>query len=81
MKGKTASSAVGARLPPHHARPALGVQVTIQSEQEKQLKKYFRKEEKKMAKQMKELEAMGVEDHATQLQLLGFDPAELRKER
>lgn len=63
------------------ARPALGSQITIQSEHEKQLKKQARKEEKKVAKLVKGLEAAGVEDHETRLQLLGYDPEVLRRER
>ena len=69
---------VGAILP---NRPVVGSQVTIQSQQEKELKKHYRKEEKKMAKQIKELEALGIDDHATKLHILGFNPTELRKER
>lgn len=63
------------------ARPALGSQIIIQSAEEKQLKKLVRKEEKKMAKQVKGLEAAGIEDHETQLQLLGYDPEALRTQR
>lgn len=62
-------------------RPALGSQIIVQSEQEKQLKKQARKEEKKVAKLVKGLEAAGVEDHETRLQLLGYDPEVLRRER
>ena len=62
-------------------RPALGSQITIQSLQEKELKKTVRKEEKKVARQVKGLQAAGVEDHETQLRLLGYNPEELRKER
>ena len=72
-------------LPGSHAssqpRPALGSQIVIHSEQEKQLKKLARKEETKIAKQVKDLQAAGVEDHETQLQLLGYDPELLRRER
>ena len=60
-------------------RPAYGSQVVIQSEQEKQLKKFFRKEEKRMAKQVKDMAA--TEDHATQLKRMGYNPIEMRKER
>ncbi len=42
------------------------------------MKKYCRKEEKKIAKQIRDL---GVEDHETQLHLLGYNPEDLRKER
>ncbi len=59
-------------------RPALGSQIIIQSKQEKQLKKLVRKEEKKIAKQVK---AVGGGDHETQLQLLGYDPEVLRQVR
>ncbi len=62
-------------------RPILGSQIVIQSEQEKQLKKSLRKEEKRIAKQVKDLQAAGVEDHETQLQILGYNPDELRRER
>ena len=79
MKGKHSSA--GTVRPSSHSRPAVGSQVTIQSQQERQLRKMYRKEEKKVAKQMKGLESVGVTDHATQLQLLGYDPAELMKER
>ena len=60
-------------------RPAYGSQVVIQSVHEKQLKKFFRKEEKRMAKQVKEIPA--TEDHITQLRRRGYDPVEMRKER
>lgn len=63
------------------ARPALSSQIIIQSEQEKQLKKSIRKEEKRIAKQVKDLQAAGVEDHETRLQILGYNPEELRRER
>ena len=49
-----------------------------QSEQEKQLRKQFKKEEEKLAK--KELQVAS-EDQATHLQALGFNPLDLRKER
>lgn len=62
-------------------RPALGSQVIIQSEHEKRLKKNYRKEEKKIAKQEKDLKAAGVDDYETRLRLLGYNPDELRKER
>ena len=62
-------------------RPAVGSQIIIQSAEEKQLKKLVRKEEKKIAKQVKDLEAAGVEDHETQLQLLGYDPLEMKRQR
>ena len=75
------SLAVSTVMPSSRARPAVGSQVTIQSEQEKQLRKMYRKEEKKMTKQVKDLQSVGVTDLATQLQLLGFDPRELKKER
>jgi len=77
-KGRGSSLSAGTVCP---RPPAVGSQVTIQSELEKQLRKIHRKEEKKVARQMKGLESVGVTDHATQLQLLGFDPAELKKER
>ena len=62
-------------------RPALGSQIIIQSAEEKQLKKLVRKEEKKIAKQVKDLEAAGVDDQETRLQLLGYDPEVLRRQR
>ncbi len=69
--------------PPHGSgqsvRPAYGSQVVIHSEHEKQLKKFFRKEEKRMTKQIKEMPAD--EDHVSQLRKFGYDPVELRKER
>ena len=60
-------------------RPAYGSQVVIQSEQEKQLKKFFRKEEKRMAKQVRDMAP--TEDHAAQLKRMGYDPVEMKKER
>ena len=75
------SALSGVAQPNAQTRPALGSQIVIQSEQEKQLKKLVRKEEKKMAKQVNDLQAMGVDDHETQLQLLGYDPGALRRER
>ena len=49
-----------------------------QSEQEKQLRKQFKKKENKLVK--KELQ-VAYEDQATRLQALGFNPLDLRKER
>ncbi len=79
-KDKSSGVADTAR-PSSRSRPAVGSQVTIQSEQEKQLKKMYRKEEKKVAKQVRDLKSVGVTDRATQLQMLGYDPSELKKER
>ena len=67
--------------PSGHVRPAISSQVTIQSEEEKKLIKRNRKEERKIAKQVKALQSFGVEDHEAQVDLLGFNPEELRKER
>lgn len=72
-------------LPPsgsgQSVRPTYGSQVVIQSAQEKQLKKFFRKEEKRMMKQAKEAQEANPEDHRAYLKTLGYDPEELRKER
>ena len=62
-------------------RPTYGSQVVIQSEQEKQLKKFFRKEEKRLVKQAREAQETNPNDHASYLRTLGYNPEELRKER
>ena len=72
-KPKNTSAMVPSAQP---SRPAFGSQVTIQSEQEKQLKKFFRKEEKKLAKQAKE--AQNIDPSAAQYQ---FNPELLKRER
>ena len=81
VRGKGLPSGVGGMHASAHVRPAPCSQVVIQSQQEKDLKKFYRKEEKKMTRHMKGLEAVGVVNHAAQLQLMGYDPTELRKER
>lgn len=78
-KSKSTPSAGPLLASGQSARPAYGSQVVIQSEHEKQLKKFFRKEEKRMAKQVKEIPT--TEDHITQLRRRGYDPVEMRKER
>ena len=45
------------------------------------MKKFLRKEEKKLAKKEKEFQQMGFEDNAAYLKSMGFDPMLLRMER
>lgn len=56
-------------------KPAYGCQVTIQSEQEKQMLKMYRREEKRERKRGK-----GTDDDATDAGLT-FDPREMRLQR
>ncbi|KAM9852705.1 activating signal cointegrator 1 complex subunit 3 [Aulostomus maculatus] len=58
------------------SKPTYGCQVTIQSEQEKQLMKIFRREEKKDRKRGK-----GTDDMESSDALLNFDPREMRAQR
>ncbi|DAA26231.1 TPA: hypothetical protein BOS_9689, partial [Bos taurus] len=60
-----------------NAKPNYGCQVTIQSEQEKQLMKQYRREEKRIARREKKA---GEDGEATE-GLLCFDPKELRIHR
>ena len=69
-KPKNTSAMVPSAQP---SRPAFGSQVTIQSEQEKQLKKFYKK---KLAKQAKE--AQNIDPSAAQYQ---FNPELLKRER
>ncbi|CAO2627749.1 Activating signal cointegrator 1 complex subunit 3 [Lemmus lemmus] len=59
-----------------NAKPNYGCQVTIQSEQEKQLMKLYRREEKRISRQKK-----AGEDGEVSEGLLSFDPKELRIQR
>lgn len=56
-------------------RPTIGSQVVIQSEQEKQLKKIYKREDKRIARQQAK-EKQQQEDH-----LKDFDPVYLKKIR
>ena len=56
-------------------RPTIGSQVVIQSKQEKLLKKIYKKEDKRLARQQAK-ERLQQEDH-----LKDFDPAYLKKVR
>lgn len=58
------------------AKPAYGCQVTIQSEQERQMMKLYRREEKKERKR----ERRGDEGEQSEA-LFHFDPKELRLQR
>lgn len=60
-----------------NAKPNYGCQVTIQSEQEKQLMKQYRREEKRIARR----ERKAGEDGEVAEGLLCFDPKELRIQR
>ncbi|CAN9514188.1 unnamed protein product [Ophioblennius macclurei] len=57
-------------------KPAYGCQVTIQSEQEKQMMKMYRREEKKERKRGK-----GADDGDSSDAVLTFDPREMRAQR
>ncbi|XP_063773109.1 activating signal cointegrator 1 complex subunit 3 isoform X2 [Pseudophryne corroboree] len=59
-------------------KPNYGCQVTVQSEQEKQLMKQFRREEKRNAKREKRV---GEDGEISGEGLIGFDPKELRMQR
>lgn len=59
-------------------RPNYGCQVTVQSEQEKQLMKQYRREEKRNAKREKRV---GEDGEIAGEGLIGFDPKELRMQR
>ncbi|XP_075800237.1 activating signal cointegrator 1 complex subunit 3 isoform X2 [Microtus pennsylvanicus] len=60
-----------------NAKPNYGCQVTIQSEQEKQLMKLYRREEKRISRQKK----TGEDGEVSGEGLLSFDPKELRIHR
>ncbi|XP_062952899.1 activating signal cointegrator 1 complex subunit 3 isoform X4 [Cynocephalus volans] len=60
-----------------NAKPSYGCQVTIQSEQEKQLMKQYRREEKRIARREKK----AGEDLEVSEGLMSFDPKELRIHR
>ena len=57
-------------------KPTIGSQVVIQSEQEKQLKKIFRKEDRRLARQQAKEGQQQTEDH-----LRNFDPTEMKRIR
>ncbi|XP_075962995.1 activating signal cointegrator 1 complex subunit 3 isoform X6 [Anarhichas minor] len=57
-------------------KPTYGCQVTIQSEQEKQMMKMYRREEKRERKRGK-----GIEDSDSSDAVLTFDPREMRTQR
>ncbi|KAM6936460.1 activating signal cointegrator 1 complex subunit 3 isoform 1-T1 [Lycodopsis pacificus] len=57
-------------------KPTYGCQVTIQSEQEKQMMKMYRREEKREKKRGK-----GIEDSDSSDAVLTFDPREMRTQR
>ena len=59
------------------ARPTIGSQVVIQSEQEKQLKKIHRREDRRLARQ----QAKGEGPQQSEDHLMDFDPEYLRKVR
>ncbi|XP_069582412.1 activating signal cointegrator 1 complex subunit 3 [Ranitomeya imitator] len=59
-------------------KPNYGCQVTVQSEQEKQLMRQYRREEKRHAKREKRV---GEEGEISGEGLIGFDPKELRMQR
>ena len=53
---------------------------SLQSGEEKALRKQIRKKEKRQARSSKR-EVGGMEDHTAMLKAQGFDPEELRKQR
>lgn len=57
-------------------KPTYGCQVTIQSEQEKQMMKLYRREEKRERKRGK-----GIDDGDSSDAALTFDPREMRTQR
>ncbi|XP_028902738.1 activating signal cointegrator 1 complex subunit 3 isoform X2 [Ornithorhynchus anatinus] len=61
-----------------NSKPNYGCQVTIQSEQEKQLMKQYRREEKRIARREKRA---GEDGEVLGEGLMGFDPKELRMQR
>ncbi|XP_006865917.1 PREDICTED: activating signal cointegrator 1 complex subunit 3-like [Chrysochloris asiatica] len=61
-----------------NAKPNYGCQVTIQSEQEKQLMKQYRREEKRIARREKKV---GEDGETSGEGLMYFDPKELRMQR
>ncbi|XP_006881253.1 PREDICTED: activating signal cointegrator 1 complex subunit 3 [Elephantulus edwardii] len=61
-----------------NVKPNYGCQVTIQSEQEKQLMKQYRREEKRIARREKKA---GEDGEVSGEGLMGFDPKELRMQR
>ncbi|VTJ78491.1 Hypothetical predicted protein [Marmota monax] len=61
-----------------NTKPNYGCQVTIQSEQEKQLMKQYRREEKRIARREKKT---GEDGEVSGEGLMGFDPKELRIHR
>ncbi|KAM4772205.1 activating signal cointegrator 1 complex subunit 3 [Rhinophrynus dorsalis] len=61
-----------------NTKPNYGCQVTVQSEQEKQLMKQYRREEKRNAKREKRV---GEDGDIFGEGLMGFDPKELRMQR
>ncbi|XP_066464233.1 activating signal cointegrator 1 complex subunit 3 isoform X2 [Eleutherodactylus coqui] len=63
---------------PDGAKPNYGCQVTVQSEQEKQLMKQYRREEKRYAKREKRV---GEDGEISGEGLIVFDPKELRMQR
>ncbi|XP_029640230.1 activating signal cointegrator 1 complex subunit 3 isoform X1 [Octopus sinensis] len=71
-KGHKALPAARKRNADGPSRPTYGCQVTVQTEEEKQLMKMIRREEKKSARK----ECIGNEINST-----GFDPSEMRAQR
>lgn len=57
-------------------KPTFGCQVTIQSEQEKQMMKMYRREEKRERKRGK-----GIDDSDSTDAVMTFDPREMRTQR
>ncbi|KAM9426396.1 activating signal cointegrator 1 complex subunit 3 [Pholidichthys leucotaenia] len=69
-------SDVSRRVGSEMTKPSYGCQVTIQSEQEKQMMKMFRREEKKERKRGK-----GCDDTDSSDAMMSFDPREMRAQR
>ncbi|TMS11043.1 Activating signal cointegrator 1 complex subunit 3 [Larimichthys crocea] len=67
---------VGRKVSGEVAKPAYGCQVTIHSEQEKQMMKMYRREEKRERKRGK-----GIDDGESSDAVMPFDPREMRAQR
>lgn len=70
------SKHVGREVSGEMTKPTYGCQVTIQSEQEKQMMKMYRREEKRERKRGK-----GTDDNDSSDAVMPFDPREMRHQR
>ena len=67
---------VGRKVTGEVTKPIYGCQVTIQSEQEKQMMKMYRREEKRERKRVK-----GTDEGESSDAFMSFDPKEMRVQR